>query len=99
MKKNILLTISILIIGFIIYLLIDKNNLESEGNAIISKIEIFKISNNRLPNSMSELGIKEEMMDLFYYEKNDITNSYLVWYGTILGESVTYDSTTKKWNY
>jgi hypothetical protein len=48
---------------------------------------------------MSELGIKEEMDGPFYYEKNDITNSYLVWYGTILGESVTYDSTTKKWNY
>lgn len=99
MKKSVLLTISILIIGFIVYLLVDKNNLKSEGNTIIDKIEIFKQSNKRLPNSLNELGIQEKMNGPFYYEKNDSTNSYLVWYGTILGESVTYDSTTKKWNY
>ncbi|WP_340064458.1 hypothetical protein [Ascidiimonas aurantiaca] len=57
MRKSIFLIISVLIVGFIIYLLIDKHNLKSEGNVVIDKIEMFKQKNKRLPNSLNELGV------------------------------------------
>ena len=67
------------------------------GNAIVSKVEDFRRANRRLPNSLSEVGIEESESGPYYYCKSS-DDGYIVWYGTTLGESDTYDSQTKKWS-
>jgi hypothetical protein len=66
------------------------------SNVVISKIEEFKRVKGRLPNSLSETGAEEDESCPCYCKTNN--GSYIVWYGTTLGESDTYDSETKKWS-
>lgn len=76
-----------------------ENRLMKEGNMIVKKIEHFQEKNNRLPNSLNEIGIKErEGVDALYYSKQDsLSNNYMIWFSTSLGESKTYFSDSKKW--
>ncbi|HLM02737.1 MAG TPA: hypothetical protein VK400_16915 [Pyrinomonadaceae bacterium] len=69
---------------------------QKQAIAIIEKIEGFKVKENRLPNSLSEIGVAETEEGPIYYRKISETR-YEVWYGTKLGESVTYDSERKTW--
>ena len=66
------------------------------GKEIIARVEQFRNSTGRLPEAISDVGLKEnESCPCYCKTSND---SYIVWYGTTLGESDTYDSRTKKWS-
>ena len=66
------------------------------GNIAISKIEEFRKMKGPLPDSLSEAGAQDNESCTCYCKTGD--GSYLVWYGTTLGESDTYDSETRKWS-
>jgi CRISPR/Cas system-associated protein Csx1 len=66
------------------------------GNEIVNKIENFKKETGKLPENLTEIGIKETEEGPVYYEKESETK-YLLWFGTTLGESVSYNSETKQW--
>ena len=66
------------------------------GNEIVVKVEQFKKATGHLPNALSDIGIQgSESCPCYCKTGND---SYVVWYGTTLGESDTYDSRTKQWS-
>lgn len=66
------------------------------GDDVVSRVEAFKATHGKLPDSLSDIGIKEtEDGPIYYQEISD--DRYEVWYGAALGESVTYDSQTKEW--
>jgi len=67
-----------------------------KGNEIVKEIDSFVGKNGRLPSSISEIGIREELEGPIYYELKD-SSEYILWFGTDLGESTTYYSTKKKW--
>jgi len=75
-----------------------ESRLKKQGNEIVKKIEYYKEKNNRLPNSLSEIGIQviDESNPPLYYDKRDSIN-YTVSFGTSLGESMFYYSDSKKW--
>jgi len=50
----------------------------------------------KLPASMQELGVGPPEADRFFYEKCSETR-FIVWFGTRLGESMTYDSAANNW--
>lgn len=60
------------------------------------KIEEFRKVKGPLPSSLSEAGAQDDETCPCYCKTGD--DSYLVWYGTSLGESDTYDSETKNWS-
>ena len=62
----------------------------------VSKIEDFRKVKGRLPDSLSEARARDDEGCPCYCKTGH--DSYLVWYGTTLGESDTYDSETKKWS-
>jgi hypothetical protein len=66
------------------------------ASAIVPKVEEFRQKHGRLPNDLSEMGIAEEDESCPCYCKTS-NKDFIVWYGTTLGESDTYDSRTKKW--
>jgi len=67
-----------------------------QGKVIIAKIEKFKSEKGRLPKGLVEIGVDETEDGQIYYEKKS-ESRYILWFGTTLGESVTYDSETGKW--
>lgn len=66
------------------------------SNEIVAKVEQFRKSSGHLPEGLSDIGLKSnEGCPCYCKTSND---SYMVWYGTALGESDTYDSRTKQWS-
>lgn len=66
------------------------------GNTLISRIETYRNAHHALPDSLYELGITDPDIRIYYKKTSD--KDYIVWFGTWLGESETYDSQTKKWD-
>ena len=66
------------------------------GNVLVSRIESFKRSHGYLPGNLAEVGIKnEDSLNVYYQREGD--DHYVVWFGTTLGESITYDSQRRDW--
>lgn len=66
------------------------------SNEIVARVERFKRTTGRLPEALSDIGLKQnESCPCYCKTGND---SYMVWYGTAVGESATYDSRTKQWS-
>jgi hypothetical protein len=66
------------------------------GNEIVAKVEMFKKSTGHLPEALSDIGFKENESCPCYCKTSDA--SYIVWCGTTLGESDTFDSRTQRWS-
>lgn len=102
MKKYIVLTL--IAIGFLFcfwfFYLKDKREKEliSKGNDLIERIEKYKTVNHKLPNSLLDVGIKEDenTETQFSYEKKDNTH-YFIWLGISAEESKFYYSDSRKW--
>lgn len=73
-----------------------EKRLLKDGNKIIEKIEVYKINNKELPNSLNEVGIEEKLEGPIFYNKEDSSN-YILWFGVSVGESMVYSSKTKRW--
>jgi hypothetical protein len=67
-----------------------------EGNRLISGIEAFQRAHGRLPAELSELNKDAVQQGKLFYQMCDET-SYVVWFGTTLGESMTYHSKSRDW--
>ena len=65
------------------------------GNEIISRVETFRVSFGRLPESLKEVELDDPDLAVFYRKIS--ADEYCVWFGTSLGESETYSSRTKQW--
>jgi len=90
------LTLTILI-SCILTIIISCDNREKIGNDVIKKIENYRLKNNKLPESLTDIGIEEKEEGPIYYRKDSETD-YIVWYGLTLGESRIYDSKAKTWD-
>jgi hypothetical protein len=71
--------------------------LMNEGKEIIKKIEDYKKKHNKLPGSLSDMGIEEQDgMDVLYYYKRDSIN-YTVSFPISAEKHKFYYSDSKKW--
>jgi len=66
-----------------------------DGNRLISEIENFRRKRGQLPSELSEISNPVEHEKLFYRRCSE--TSYIVWFGTTLGESVTFNSKSRDW--
>lgn len=74
-----------------------EERLMKRGDALLKKIEDYKVEHKRLPNSLEEIGMEErDGVDELYYTKRDSLH-YNVSFGTSLGESKFYYSDSKRW--
>ena len=96
MKRSLFLAVSTLTFTVIVITGCWGPSQRDASNIAISKIGEFRKVKGRLPDSLSEAGAQDgESCPCYCKTGND---SYLVWYGTTLGESDTYDSETRKWS-
>jgi hypothetical protein len=75
---------------------IRNNSLINTGNQLVTKIRTYKNDKGTLPSTLEDLGIEEKLEGPIYYRKES-ESKYIVWFGNGLGESVTYDSESNKW--
>ena len=70
------------------------------GNRIIALIESYQDQFGHPPDDLEQLGVNNLGMmgdsQGVYYRKSE-NNNYVVWFGTTLGESVSYCSEVNKW--
>ncbi len=65
------------------------------GKQIISRVEAFRATHGHLPDTLKDVGMNEDDRRVYYRKDGD--THYIIWFGTTLGESETYNSDTKKW--
>ena len=65
---------------------------------MITAIENYRTTHNRLPQDQAELGIGDEQGIGPFYVKID-SNKYMVYFGLGFDENYTYYSETKEWSY
>lgn len=70
--------------------------LRDRGDRVIARIEQYKERMGVLPDSLADVGIREEADYPLYYQKI-ADDRYQLWFGTSLGESMTYYSDSKRW--
>lgn len=73
-----------------------KQALIKQGNEIAAKVEDYKTKKGKTPDSLTDVGVEEKLEGPIFYEKKSDTG-YRLWFGTGLGESVVYNSQTRKW--
>ena len=98
-KRRLFMRLSLILVTAIIGFLCfgcSSNAKFDEGKEVVAKVESFRNEKGRLPNSLGEIGIVETESGPIYYKKES-DSKYIVWFGKELGESMTYDSDTKKW--
>ncbi len=100
--KKFLKILGLVLVAFIaFYFLYLRNSYErkmiKDGNKIIAQIENYRVQKGYLPESLNEIGIEELESGPHYYDVWDSIN-YTLYFGTSLGESMTYYSDTKKWS-
>lgn len=98
-RKIIILFIVIVAIGIgtirILQYKEDKNY-KKRGEILISKIEEYRKQKGRIPDSLSDLEIAEEMGDGPYYEKKDSLH-YIIYFNIGFDNTKIYYSKTKEW--
>jgi len=66
------------------------------GDELIQAIEAYRREHRFLPSSIEKTGLRDsDALRVFYEKCGD--SRYLVWFGTTLGESMSYSSVTRKW--
>jgi hypothetical protein len=95
------LTVFIVLLGVMLFLLLGRplwlfhRQDFKTGNEIVARVESFRKSHAHLPETLKEVGMDEENLNVFFRKMNE--DEYIVWFGLGLGQSETYNSLTKKW--
>lgn len=104
-KKILFIGIFVIFLLFITYVILSftgvirEFRLKRESEPMIEKIEEYKIKNGFYPKRISDVGFPEpDESGPIFYDLRDSNRAYIVSFGMELGESVTYDSKTKKWD-
>jgi hypothetical protein len=67
-----------------------------QGNHLVAQIESYRKMNGHLPSELTEIGQITSEAEPFFYERCSDTK-YILWFGTELGESMTYNSSLRQW--
>jgi hypothetical protein len=67
------------------------------GNRLVLEIQEYRHGNGHLPASIEELPVGHTDDRRLYYERC-AEGHFIVWFGTTLGESMTYDSRKRTWD-
>jgi hypothetical protein len=66
-----------------------------QANKVIAAVDSFQSRYGRLPNTLADIGLEASESGPVHYQKTS-DSIYIVWFGTVLGESATYESATKE---
>jgi hypothetical protein len=94
--KLILITVALGVIAFL--LVPDRaHRLMRQAEPIQASLESYRQQHGHYPDSISQIGLVEREEGPLYYQRES-ESSYILWFGTTLGESVTFNSTDRRWH-
>mgnify|MGYP000951228433 CR=1 FL=1 len=105
MKKRNIIIIGVFILILVLFCLwyfylrlARENRLIEDGNIIINKIEFYRTTYNKLPESLTDIGINviDESDPPYFYQIQD-SIYYSLSFGISFDETKTYYSDTKTW--
>ncbi|HEX8277344.1 MAG TPA: hypothetical protein VF540_01570 [Segetibacter sp.] len=73
------------------------DRLKNQSDEIISRIEAIKKVNQKLPSSLSELGINSQGEDSDISYERVGSSRYVLWFLIDSEQASTYDSATETW--
>jgi hypothetical protein len=73
-----------------------EGRLKSAADRLVRRVERHRKQTGVRPASLSAMGLAETEEGPLHYQPTQDT-SYLVWFGTTLGESMSYHSETRRW--
>ena len=96
-----LLVSALLVAATIIAILVkprwQEHKLMRESEPIQASLESYRQTHGQYPESLTQIGISGKLEGPIFY-RQESRASYLLWFGTSLGESRTFDSTDHKWH-
>lgn len=94
-SDRLLLTVAVIVFSALVPGMAQPEN--ALGEKTVTRIETFRRTHERLPNSLSEIGLPDDDGSPIHY---CITtdNDYIVFYSPVGGRIKAYRSHTKKWN-
>lgn len=99
-KTHTIVLAVVVLFSALLVVLFNFNNRErkliKEAETVIDKIEQYKALNSCYPNTLAEVGCDYNESGPLFYQKNNNT-SYMLYFGTTLGESKIYYPETKTW--
>lgn len=86
-------------LGIIAFLLVPdrEHRLMRQAEPIQVSLESYRQQHGYYPDSLSQIGLVEREEGPLYYHRES-ESSYILWFGTALGESMTFNSTDRKWH-
>jgi hypothetical protein len=69
----------------------------AHGNRIAREIDAYSQRQGHLPSSLEDVGEHESEDGPIYYMLCG-NSHYILWFGTMLGHSMTYDSVSRSWD-
>lgn len=102
-RKHLILSMFVIILALFFFWFFSLRNLREKkmmriGSNIIDKVELYRSSKGYLPDSLAQVGIKENIdteLDFKYQKINQY--HYYVWLGISFEESMFYYSDSKHW--
>jgi hypothetical protein len=85
----------ILLVRFVPHRIIWHSEIK-QGNEVVHQVELYRQEHGVLPSTIEDLAVNDSLADRIFYERCD-ENRYIVWFGTTLGKSLTYDSRSDDW--
>lgn len=105
-KLKILCFIFLLIASYCLFNSFLKWRKITIGNKIVQEIELYKTLHGNYPKNFYDIGMEPDEVfggmatnrfgTMYCYEQT--TDSYLLWYGTSIGEGMYYHPETMKWD-
>lgn len=96
------LSVVMIVLGIFSVRYANEKRLIKKGEQLIILIEAFNDKNEYYPISLTELGVDERDVPIYYQRLDALPfvnnrNNYEIWFGLGLGSSYVYHSDTKKW--
>ena len=73
-----------------------SRRLGKEAELLVVQVEAYRTEKGALPSNLEALGRRTTLEGPLHYVRRG-EETYLVWFGTMLGSSVTWDSRTGEW--
>lgn len=99
MKNAIITTLTLLSLIICIYWFFscsEINNYKQKGEDLVKIVELYKIENGKLPNTIKDIELNLEMGEGPYYEKID-SNLYYIYFNIGFDNKYIYKSDVKLW--
>ena len=80
--------------GWLIFSSLFDARLLREGSRLVARVEAYRETRGKLPESLSEIGVSEEGRWCYAQREGGF---YILWHGRGLGSSTAYDSRERIW--